>query len=55
LLAAITRTSASWVCVEPTRENAVSSTRSSFTCSSSGISVISSRNNVPPCERSKNP
>lgn len=31
----------------------VSSTRSSFTCSSIGISVISSRNSVPPFARSK--
>ena len=33
----------------------VSSTRSSFTCSSGGISVISSRNSVPPWARSKKP
>jgi hypothetical protein len=33
----------------------VSSTRSSFTCSSSGISVTSSRNSVPPWARSKKP
>src|SRR5687767_7835091 len=33
----------------------VSSTRSSLTCSSTGISVISSRNSVPPCARSKKP
>ena len=38
----------------PTRMNVpVSSTRSSLTCSSSGISVISSRNSVPPLARSK--
>jgi hypothetical protein len=33
----------------------VSSTRSSFTCSSIGISVISSRKSVPPFARSKHP
>ncbi len=56
LVAAITRTSVSWTWVEPTRMNVpVSSTRSSFTCSSSGISVISSRNSVPPLARSKKP
>ena len=33
----------------------VSSTRSSLTCRSSGISVISSRNSVPPLARSKKP
>ena len=33
----------------------VSSTRSSFTCSSIGISVISSRKSVPPAARSKCP
>ncbi len=33
----------------------VSSTRKSFTCSASGISVISSRKSVPPLARSKKP
>ncbi|MDP9891697.1 hypothetical protein J2W32_001916 [Variovorax boronicumulans] len=56
LVAAITRTSVCCTCVEPTRMKVpVSSTRSSFTCSSSGISVTSSRNSVPPCARSKKP
>ena len=56
LVAAITRTSVSSVVVEPTRmKRPVSSTRSSLTCSSIGISVISSRNSVPPLARSKNP
>ena len=56
LVAAITRTSASCTWVEPTRMKVpVSSTRSSLTCRSSGISVISSRNSVPPLARSKKP
>ena len=50
------RTSVSWTWVEPTRMKVpVSSTRSSLTCRSSGISVISSRNSVPPLARSKKP
>ena len=56
LVAAMMRTSVSWTCVEPTRMKVpVSSTRSSLTCRSSGISVISSRNSVPPLARSKKP
>ena len=52
----MTRTSVSCGVVEPTRMKVpVSSTRSSLTCSSSGISVISSRNSVPPWARSKKP
>ena len=55
-MAASTRTSALIGVVVPTRVNEpLSSTRSSFTCSSCGISVISSRNSVPPWARSKYP
>ena len=39
----------------PASRRAISSTRSSFTWSSSGISVISSRNSVPPSACSKKP
>ena len=56
LVAAMMRTSVSCTWVEPTRMKVpVSSTRSSLTCRSSGISVISSRNSVPPLARSKKP
>jgi hypothetical protein len=54
LVAASTRTSALIGVVVPTRVNVpLSSTRSSFTWSSCGISVISSRKSVPPWARSK--
>ena len=56
-VAAITRTSTAIgsVAADAVRACRVSSTRSSFTCSSIGISVISSRNSVPPLARSNRP
>ena len=56
LVAAIQRTSASIVCVPPTRSKRRSwSTRSSFACSSGLSSPISSRKNVPPSASSMRP
>jgi hypothetical protein len=56
LVAAITRTFTVTFSELPTRATCrVSSTRNRRTCRSSGISVISSRNSVPPCARSKYP
>ncbi len=44
------------VLIPPTRSNSDScSTRSSFTCISTGISPISSRNSVPPWASSNRP
>ena len=55
-VAARMRTSVSCCWVDPTRMNVpVSSTRNSLTCRSSGISVISSRNRVPPSASSHKP
>ena len=55
-VAATTRTSTRRGRVPPTRKNVpVSSTRSSFTCTSGSISPISSRNSVPPSASSMRP
>ena len=56
VIAATTRTSTRIGSVPPTRTTVpVSSTRRSFTCSSIGISVISSRKSEPPAARSNRP
>ena len=53
-VAATTRTSSGISCVPPIRVNECpSKARSRYTCSASGISLISSRNNVPPSDCSK--